>query len=223
MDGGSSPLARGLRLPKTELPRLAGSSPLARGLRGRRAGMLSVLRIIPARAGFTGRYTLARATERDHPRSRGVYLLSVYLYRLSIGSSPLARGLHTAARGHGAGAGIIPARAGFTVQYIRAHASAPDHPRSRGVYGRGSAGRRRKCGSSPLARGLRAKMRPTARACRIIPARAGFTNPCPHKETDHKDHPRSRGVYRMCRVGGVWGLGSSPLARGLLPPPPPPG
>ena len=53
------------------------------------------MRIIPARAGFTG----VRADELwaalDHPRSRGVYV--------DAGQAPVER------------AGIIPARAGFTL------------------------------------------------------------------------------------------------------------
>ena len=50
------------------------------------------------------------------------------------GSSPLARGLRTAVAGVGAGLRIIPARAGFTEQFLDFHAAPPDHPRSRGVY-----------------------------------------------------------------------------------------
>ena len=52
---------------------VVGSSPLARGLRvpihpGRLGG-----RIIPARAGFTGTSPASSAPQADHPRSRGVY------------------------------------------------------------------------------------------------------------------------------------------------------
>ena len=53
-----------------------GSSPLARGLR--RGDLMSPgrLRIIPARAGFTGEIQLLLGKPGDHPRSRGVYLVS---------------------------------------------------------------------------------------------------------------------------------------------------
>ena len=71
-----------------------------------------------------------------------------------MGSSPLARGLpHTA--GHEGGLeGIIPARAGFTLQRNVVVFHGLDHPRSRGVYGVKAAGIAMAAGSSPLARGL---------------------------------------------------------------------
>ena len=60
-------------------------------------------------------------------------------------------------------------------------------------------------------------MRPTRMPpARIIPARAGFTlEPCDHG-LHRRDHPRSRGVYKDYADKTVYGLGSSPLARGLL-------
>ena len=53
--------------------RRAGSSPLARGLRTIGIGPLTQERIIPARAGFTGRWPSRCGAGPDHPRSRGVY------------------------------------------------------------------------------------------------------------------------------------------------------
>ena len=50
-----------------------GSSPLARGLRAPARGAPPDARIIPARAGFTGRPGLPARHREDHPRSRGVY------------------------------------------------------------------------------------------------------------------------------------------------------
>ena len=50
-----------------------GSSPLARGLPLRGEFGDGGVRIIPARAGFTGLRGTARSRRRDHPRSRGVY------------------------------------------------------------------------------------------------------------------------------------------------------
>ena len=71
-----------------------GSSPLARGLHELMSLVKGGGRIIPARAGFTRRTATATRTARDHPRSRGVYLVPIGL---------------SAVRGR-----IIPARAGFT-------------------------------------------------------------------------------------------------------------
>ena len=70
------------------------------------------------------------------------------------GSSPLARGLLLGAEGGEFGAGIIPARAGFTKVPVVYQHNHEDHPRSRGVYGSFVTGQDRIPGSSPLARGL---------------------------------------------------------------------
>ena len=112
-------------------------------------------------------------------------------------------------------AGIIPARAGFTLGRWFWAARRGDHPRSRGVY----AGRRETTigtrGSSPLARGLRSRARALIRPIRIIPARAGFTKRGTENEQDQRDHPRSRGVYPGPPATWAGRCGSSPLARGL--------
>ena len=91
-----------------------GSSPLARGLLFETPTHDWVTRIIPARAGFTPLRPLLISGMRDHPRSRGVYYWRAALHIMSEGSSPLARGLRTAAGVSRLVRGIIPARAGFT-------------------------------------------------------------------------------------------------------------
>ena len=93
--------------------------------------------------------------------------------------------------------GIIPARAGFTGGRRRESLNAWDHPRSRGVYGKAAAAEEKRAGSSPLARGLPPGMRLSANRVRIIPARAGFTGALPQARGRIRDHPRSRGVYRI--------------------------
>ena len=253
---GSSPLARGLRRlrvfpssrcsdhPRSRgvymsacriLPRTGGSSPLARGLRASGVVMSDYFGIIPARAGFTLRRYCGRVILWDHPRSRGVYVLSGNDFYGSVGSSPLARGLPWNQATTTITTGIIPARAGFT-RATRATAwSAPDHPRSRGVYKLNGGAGPACLGSSPLARGLPGGRGLRRRAVRIIPARAGFTprrTPCRPPPADHprsrgvyrtprrpcgprKDHPRSRGVYGYHRLTVDITPGSSPLARGL--------
>ena len=91
----------------------------------------------------------------------------------------------------------------------------PDHPRSRGVYAEAAPNEYVETGSSPLARGLRVRGRPERTVARIIPARAGFTRPCPYPSCHYRDHPRSRGVYRIVQSLMRHESGSSPLARGL--------
>ena len=146
--GVYSPMASALTFP-------SGSSPLARGLYAPAGAQGGPSGIIPARAGFTRRPPVSRPASADHPRSRGVYFITLQCL------------VHHR--------GIIPARAGFTKQAVRVTLCGADHPRSRGVYSWFPSGYREERGSSPLARGLLA-CRPGRRGRdRIIPARAGFT------------------------------------------------
>ena len=91
-----------------------GSSPLARGLLIVHRASGVIRRIIPARAGFTGGGFTSSANSSDHPRSRGVYAAMRSEKSATVGSSPLARGLHPNNSGLSTIGGIIPARAGFT-------------------------------------------------------------------------------------------------------------
>ena len=154
---------------------LDGSSPLARGLLGDHLYRRLPVRIIPARAGFTPTTPWRAGSDRDHPRSRGVYGIRPASSASSRGSSPLARGL-LGVDGLGLPHGrIIPARAGFTSDGDSTPSGASDHPRSRGVYARSATTSSRSTGSSPLARGLQTDGSVRGLPERIIPARAGFT------------------------------------------------
>ena len=95
---------------------LLGSSPLARGLLAEVDEATMQERIIPARAGFTHGPGNAPGPSWDHPRSRGVYIVSAAMTATMMGSSPLARGLRYSIDRNRDDYGIIPARAGFTVQ-----------------------------------------------------------------------------------------------------------
>ena len=233
---GSSPLARGLpalpvrgRNREGDHPRsrgvypasgigaeaMVGSSPLARGLRPDIRLVGDGLRIIPARAGFTGPRSGALLSGRDHPRSRGVYTCRITVMSSEYGSSPLARGLRDHDLDGGHNPGIIPARAGFTTAASTRSTPTRDHPRSRGVYLGWMGVRGRRKGSSPLARGLLTASDELVRAGRIIPARAGFTLRSLRGHDTGSDHPRSRGVYLLRRMSSFERDGSSPLARGL--------
>ena len=177
------------------------------------------------------------AQDGDHPRSRGVYSPSRKALRISVGSSPLARGLLNGAaleaepmgssplaRGLQGDrvpvdecVGIIPARAGFTTISDRLKYGREDHPRSRGVYShwRWSPSRRR--WDHPRSRGVyTGRPGPVTSSRGIIPARAGFTWAAAPARAPGADHPRSRGVYPPPRCPPTPTGGSSPLARGLL-------
>ena len=175
--------------------RAEGSSPLARGLLEEVEANRHPVRIIPARAGFTGSPVVALQPHQDHPRSRGVYLVLRAVWLSVGGSSPLARGLPAPGARCSPPAGIIPARAGFTLRPCSPSVGARDHPRSRGVYCAWCSMLASRGGSSPLARGLHHGLGRVPMEPRIIPARAGFTQ-------------RDRMVLVRLR-------GSSPLARGL--------
>ena len=194
--GGDHPRSRGV-YPAffTWAVTVPGSSPLARGLLDLHGDSDVLVRIIPARAGFTKRAAAHRRTTQDHPRSRGVYWSMLGASSACGGSSPLARGLHSGEGRVQDVAGIIPARAGFTSDRPDNPSFNWDHPRSREVYLFLTASRAACAGSSPLARGLREPVAVASFPERIIPARAGFTP------------PKLPVVHRKS--------GSSPLARGL--------
>ena len=197
---------------------------------------MRLLRIIPARAGFTtpchphsgcppdhprsrGVYVshaVSAATTGDHPRSRGVYRGAPSSSQVPLGSSPLARGLLDNRRKWPHRAGIIPARAGFTPSPRPLVRRLGDHPRSRGVYDAVTPGIAGVKGSSPLARGLHQSPGQRVHQQRIIPARAGFTTRPSLTRRLVADHPRSRGVYQRVFPSLPRQEGSSPLARGLL-------
>ena len=121
--GGSSPLARGLRVTlylgdcrERIIPARAGFT------RAHGCGTWVAQWIIPARAGFTG------------PGGCGDCA--------APGSSPLARGLPMDAVGVGRSGRIIPARAGFTASSTSAgHTSMGSSPLARGLRAAGSGGR----------------------------------------------------------------------------------
>ena len=176
---------------------------------------MSVVRIIPARAGFTVPAVAFGTKNRDHPRSRGVYRLHGVKGPDGCGSSPLARGLPETPIDTNLWWWIIPARAGFTGSPKTYVESFEDHPRSRGVYELRTDLIQKDLGSSPLARGLRTFPAAIPSTARIIPARAGFTIPHNHAIGGAADHPRSRGVYKCAILFILRWEGSSPLARGL--------
>ena len=153
----------------------AGSSPPARGLRAGAWCPPRWCRIIPARAGFTLGWACRHRLGWDHPRPRGVYSGVGMSPPSRLGSSPPARGLRGGAAAPVECAGIIPARAGFTIRRRWRRRCWRDHPRPRGVYPSACQKRVSVLGSSPPARGLRRSGGRTRLQPGIIPARAGFT------------------------------------------------
>ena len=177
-----------------------GSSPHTRGLRCWVMVRLLSLGIIPAHAGFTSRRTRSWRPPRDHPRTRGVYIIEV-TRRLPVpGSSPHTRGLPAGPGGRRGQDRIIPAHAGFTPGRSGPGPGPPDHPRTRGVYASRLEANVAPAGSSPHTRGLLGGGRGHGGLGRIIPAHAGFTPGGRGGRGGAGDHPRTRGVYAMGRA-----------------------
>ena len=193
---------------------IAGSSPLARGTRGSWRLMPRPARFIPARAGNT------RLAVNDcdgiavHPRSRGEHKGGHHATRAPCGSSPLARGTQGVQRVASPRRRFIPARAGNTRRDGYRQVDSPVHPRSRGEHWRRPDSRRRRIGSSPLARGTHHDRRGDLCPLRFIPARAGNTAINHALPRLPPVHPRSRGEHYGGRGSGKSHFGSSPLARG---------
>ena len=214
-----------------------GSSPRVRGLQIPEDNLYGDVRIIPARAGFTGDCQYTRPPLWDHPRACGVYLWLLILGVSGAGSSPRVRGLLERAGHHdpvglwgssprvrgllqggavqGLAPRIIPARAGFTVRVLVTTGFRGDHPRACGVYDATFDAIKDTTGSSPRVRGLLRERKLHKLKPRIIPARAGFTRATSLWQTAYQDHPRACGVYppSCLVVEPPWG--SSPRVRGL--------
>ena len=193
-DWGSSPLARGGRIPVRRIARTPG--------------------LIPARAGRTVAASGYVREHGAHPRSRGADQRMCRSPHAARGSSPLARGGPARRARDGGAGGLIPARAGRTALLAEADAVDRAHPRSRGADWVTVWCRRCARGSSPLARGgpLAALAARSRRG--LIPARAGRTGPRDREPGAVGAHPRSRGADPSATFWTPLRRGSSPLARG---------
>ena len=111
---------------------------------------------------------------------------------------------------------IIPARAGQTPWIIIGARASADHPRACGANASSHLVFAAAAGSSPRVRGkleLRATLAPPQR---IIPARAGQTNPRRPVHGQNPDHPRACGANLNLPPYIDERYGSSPRVRGKL-------
>ena len=111
-----------------------GSSPHARGPLARSLRSCPSAWIIPACAGSTERILSPLTALQDHPRMRGVHLLSPSRLICQVGSSPHARGPPCKFVQAAIEEGIIPACAGSTPSFSSRGRHPGDHPRMRGVH-----------------------------------------------------------------------------------------
>ena len=131
-----------------------GSSPLSRGIPEGRTAKERADRIIPALAGNTAPFQASTRYRKDHPRSRGEYILFSPGTLNRNGSSPLSRGIQIHNGTPALEARIIPALAGNTMCCCSIDRRGEDHPRSRGEYFCSGRTTPRAVGSSPLSRGI---------------------------------------------------------------------
>ncbi len=191
-----------------------GSSPLARGAPLVVAESGDVTGLIPARAGSTTGTLPTPAAAPAHPRSRGEHHPIAHEWRPRVGSSPLARGALDRRHLTVDVGRLIPARAGSTPSRPGRRARPTAHPRSRGEHGAYITDNGDGTGSSPLARGARARRPPVGRTVGLIPARAGSTVRDGCSLVAGRAHPRSRGEHNPWIARRLRTIGSSPLARG---------
>ena len=195
----------------------AGSSPLVRGQPELVLDPVERVRIIPARAGPTGRRSCRWSWRADHPRSCGANADQRMAVDDMNGSSPLVRGQPNHRQNTRWHYRIIPARAGPTWAATRRPRPSSDHPRSCGANDAALAVIGCVGGSSPLVRGQRSSRISPACVRRIIPARAGPTSSERHAPSTMTDHPRSCGANAVGLISAPFRGGSSPLVRGQPP------
>ena len=196
--------------------RVAGSSPLARGTPLNTVPNRAYHGLIPARAGNTIRTSLSLTCSRAHPRSRGEHIKGIIDGVVQWGSSPLARGTLHARVHHVYAGGLIPARAGNTLNTASTAPTDWAHPRSRGEHPSVIGVVMMPAGSSPLARGTHTGGSENTGQIGLIPARAGNTSTTKKAILTCWAHPRSRGEHVFVIDIIVIVMGSSPLARGTL-------
>ena len=192
----------------------AGSSPLVRGQPELVLDPVERVRIIPARAGPTGRRSCRWSWRADHPRSCGANADQRMAVDDMNGSSPLVRGQPNHRQNTRWHYRIIPARAGPTWAATRRPRPSSDHPRSCGANDAALAVIGCVGGSSPLVRGQLESAITEISQTRIIPARAGPTLRRTWRVSARTDHPRSCGANQVNIRPFEPVAGSSPLVRG---------
>ena len=109
-----------------------GSSPRVRGAVERPVVSDEAAGIIPARAGSSRAARRIRRGGRDHPRACGEQSSTRFACRDAPGSSPRVRGAVWLRKDIAEDTGIIPARAGSSVDHILMTDTDGDHPRACG-------------------------------------------------------------------------------------------
>ena len=145
---------------------------------------------------------------------RGERRSAATLQPMDDGSSPHARGTHSASVAGPVPKRFIPACAGNAHQRSWIGRSSTVHPRMRGERVVNPLFPESDIGSSPHARGTRRAARRPVAAGRFIPACAGNAGACAWWRPPQPVHPRMRGERSQKELVNVEQVGSSPHARG---------
>ena len=152
-----------------------GSSPRMRGAQRECRSAVATLGIIPAYAGSTLSAHRHRYRSWDHPRVCGEHHVPFTPILDGRGSSPRMRGALCLKRSTRSTAGIIPAYAGSTTEYLGVKNTPGDHPRVCGEHEYLKSSIVHRPGSSPRMRGALTLDSPCYQRFGIIPAYAGST------------------------------------------------
>ena len=171
-----------------------GSSPRVRGKHPEGHGEGPAVRLIPARAGKTGRGPPCSGAAPAHPRACGE-------------NAPRWQRMHQPG-------GLIPACAGKTPARLNGGRNAGAHPRVCGENCRRARARRPRRGSSPRVRGKPPHYCGRARFSRLIPACAGKTDVLALTCRLLPAHPRVCGENTWMAPTPWSRTGSSPRVRG---------
>ena len=145
---------------------------------------------------------------------RGERRSAATLQPMDDGSSPHARGTHSASVAGPVPKRFIPACAGNAHQRSWIGRSSTVHPRMRGERVVNPLFPESDIGSSPHARGTRRAARRPVAAGRFIPACAGNAGACAWWRPPQPVHPRMRGERTVVSRSTRAAVGSSPHARG---------
>ena len=172
-----------------------GSSPPVRGAPPDKHASATLTGLIPARAGSTETSKLVRLLTRAHPRPCGEHLAHRSRRLCPWGSSPPVRGAPDSRPLAPPSGGLIPARAGSTMNLRVSSTVTRAHPRPCGEHaehaGRESSGK----GSSPPVRGAPGMCRLMMKQRGLIPARAGSTPTARRGLFGRRAHPRPCGEH----------------------------
>ena len=196
----------------------SGSSPHARGTQFHFSYSRLWGRFIPACAGNAGTHGSPVLLSTVHPRMRGERFGKLTKYCAGDGSSPHARGTQPEPNLGPPYYRFIPACAGNAGAIPKCFGLNAVHPRMRGERLRGFSGLHNKHGSSPHARGTPGPQQHGPSSSRFIPACAGNALGPVGPKAPCSVHPRMRGERLDHRGLDDGQTGSSPHARGTLPP-----